>query len=176
MIWPGTSDPYKRKKTFKFLAITAGIGIVAVMFTLLVVNPFIAGQPRSACINDIDTNWKIQFTVEIIVDNLKVPIPANVGITDECQRAIYTLSDDGTVYAEWTEDPEFEIGHFMWIFKIPLKDMDQTKSSIYVNDKESPHFSHHPLQDGLHYKIVLTSKDYDSSKDKDFLPELKTSD
>ena len=27
MIWPGTSDPYKRKKTLKFLAITAIIAI-----------------------------------------------------------------------------------------------------------------------------------------------------
>ena len=29
MIWPGTGDPYKRKKTIKFLIITAIIGISA---------------------------------------------------------------------------------------------------------------------------------------------------
>lgn len=170
MIWPGTSDPYKRKKTIRFLAITAGIGIAAVLTTMLVVNPMIGEQPRNACINDINTPWKIKFTVEIMVDNKEVPIPANVGITEECQRAIYTLSDDGTAYAEWKEDPDFEIGHFMWIFKVPLRDMDQDKSAIYVNGKESPHFTTHPLQDGYHYKIVLISKDYDTSKDKDFLP------
>ena len=171
MIWPGTNDPYKRKKTIRFLAISFGIGIIAVLIVSTMVNPLILEQPRHACINDLDTNWGIEFTVEIIVDNLEAPIPANVGITDECQRAIYTLSDDGIVYAEWTEDPEFEIGHFMWIFEIPLRDMDQSKSAVYVDGKESPHFTKHPLQDGLHYKIVLTSKDYDSSKDKDFLPE-----
>ncbi len=173
MIWPGTGDPYKRKKTIRFLAISFGIGIVAVLIVSMGVNPFILEQPRHACINDLETNWKIAFTVEVIVDKIEAPIPANIGIKDECQRAIYTLSNDGTVYAEWTEDPEFEIGHFMWIFEIPLRDMDQDKSTIYVNGKESPHFTKHPLQDGLHYKIVLTSKDYDTSKDKDFLPELE---
>ena len=30
---------------------------------------------------DIDANWKISFTVELIVDNLEVPIPANVVVS-----------------------------------------------------------------------------------------------
>ena len=53
----------------------------------------------------------------------------------------------------------------------PLRDMEQSKSTIYVNGKESPHFINHPLQEGYHYKAEFTSKDYDTSKDKDFLPE-----
>ena len=59
MIWPGTGDPYKRKKTFKFLGITAGIGAVAVLITMLVVNPFIGEQPHNSCIDHIEKNWKI---------------------------------------------------------------------------------------------------------------------
>ena len=171
MKWPGATDPYKRKRSFKFLGISAGVGMVAVLLTLLVVNPFIGEQPRHACIQDIDTKWNISFTVELVVDNLKAEIPANIGITDDCQRAIYTLTNDGTVYAEWKEDPHFEIGHFLWVFEFPLRDMDQDKSTIYVNDKKSPHFTKHPLQDGYHYKAVFTSKAYDDSKDKDFLPD-----
>ena len=88
-----------------------------------------------------------------------------------CQRAIYTLTDDGTVYAEWKEDPQFEIGHFLWIFKFPLRDMDETKSKMYVNGIESDNFIKTPLQDGYHYKAVFTSKAYDEAKDKDFLPQ-----
>ena len=65
----------------------------------------------------------------------------------------------------------FEIGHFLWIFEFPLRDMNQEKSTIYVNEKESPHFINHPLQDGYHYKAVFTSKAYDDAKDQDFLPE-----
>ncbi len=41
MIWPGMGDPYKRKKTIKFLLFSAAIGAVAVIFTTMVVNPFI---------------------------------------------------------------------------------------------------------------------------------------
>ena len=172
MIWPGMGDPYKRKKTIKFLLFSAAIGAVAVVFTTIVVNPFIGDQPRSACINDIEKNWKISFTVEVYVDNEKADIPANIGFMEGgCQRAIYTLSNDGTVYAEWKEDPEFEIGHFLWIWDFPLKDMEQSKSTMYVNGKESEHFISHPLQDGYHYKAEFTSKDYDTSKDSDFLPE-----
>ena len=172
MIWPGMGDPYKRKKTLKFLLFSAAIGAVAVLFTTMVVNPFIGEQPRSACINDIEKNWKISFTVEVYVDNQIADIPANIGFMEGgCQRAIYTLSDDGTVYAEWKEDPEFEIGHFLWIWDFPLRDMEQSKSTMYVNGKESEHFISHPLQDGYHYKAEFTSKDYDTSKDSDFLPE-----
>lgn len=172
MIWPGMGDPYKRKKTIKFLLFSAAIGAVAVIFTTIVLNPFIGDQPRSACINDIEKNWKISFTVELYIDNQKADIPANIGFMEGgCQRAIYTLSDDGTVYAEWKEDPEFEIGHFLWIWDFPLRDMEQSKSTMYVNGKESEHFISHPLQDGYHYKAEFTSKDYDTSKDSDFLPE-----
>ena len=57
----------------------------------------------------------------------------------------------------------------MWDF--PLRDMDQTKSTIYVNDKKSSHFINHPLQNGYHYKAEFTSKAYDEAKDTDFLPE-----
>ena len=171
MIWPGMGDPYKRKKIIRFLLISAGIGSATVLFVAMIVNPIIGEQPRSSCINDIEKNWKISFTVELLVDGEKADIPANIGFEGECQRAIYTLANDGTVYAEWKEDPEFEIGHFLWIFKFPLRDMEQSKSTIYVNGKESEYFIAQPLQDGFHYKAEFTSKAHDESKDSDFLPE-----
>ena len=49
-----------------------------------------------------------------------------------------------------------------------LRDMEESKSTMYVNGKESPHGINHPLQEGYHYKAEFTSKDYDTSKDKDF--------
>jgi len=171
MKWPGMGDPYKKKKTIRFLGLSAGVGAITVLITILVVNPFIGEQPRNACINNIETNWKVSFTVELYVDNQKAGIPANVGFMEGgCQRAIYTLTDDGTVYAEWKEDPQFEIGHFLWIFKFPLRDMDETKSKIYVNGRESENFINTPLQDGYHYKAMFVSKAYDEAKDKDYLP------
>ena len=170
MKWPGMGDPYKKKKTLRFLGLSAGVGAITVLITILVVNPFMGEQPHNACINNIEKNWKLSFTVELYVDNQKADIPANVGFMDGCQRAIYTLTDDGTVYAEWKEDPQFEIGHFLYIFKFPLRDMDETKSKIYVNGRESENLIKTPLQDGYHYKAVFTSKAYDETKDKDYLP------
>ncbi len=51
--------------------------------------------------------------------------------------------------------------------------MEQTKSKTYVNGVESDEFINAPLQDGYHYKVVFTSKAYDSSKDRDFMPPQK---
>jgi hypothetical protein len=48
--------------------------------------------------------------------------------------------------------------------------MDQSKSKIYVNGVLSDDFISSPLVDGYHYKAEFTSKEYDSSKDTDFLP------
>ena len=33
--------------------------------------------------------------------------------------ALYTLTDDGTIYAEWMEEYEFEIGHFPVVMGFP---------------------------------------------------------
>ncbi len=171
MIWPGMGDPTKRKKTLKFLAITAIIAISVGLGSTLVQGQLNQDNPLKVCINDKETPYKIKATLELIIDSKKVDIPANIGLTDgECHRTMYTLTDDGTIYAEWEEEYPFQIGHFLWMWDFPLRDMDQSKSTMYVNGKESPHFINHPLQDGYHYKGVFTSKAYDESKDSDFLP------
>ncbi|HJJ23477.1 MAG TPA: hypothetical protein OQH54_07165 [Nitrosopumilus sp.] len=171
MNWPGMGDPYKRKKTLKFLAITAIIAISVGLGSSLIQGQLGQNNPLKVCIEDRETPYKIKATLEIIIDGLKTDIPANIGLDDgNCQRTMYTLTDDGTIYAEWEEEYPFEIGHFLWMWEFPLKDMDQGKSTIYVNGNESPHFINHPLQDGYHYKAVFTSKAFDESKDTDFLP------
>jgi hypothetical protein len=171
MIWPGMGDPYKRKKTLKFLLITAIIAIsVAVVstFAQAALNP---NDPLKVCINERITPYKIKVSLELFVDGEKANIPANIGFSEECKRSMYTLTDDGTIYVEWDEEYAFEIGHFLWMWEFPIKDMDQSKSKIFVNGKESEHFISHPLQDGYHYKAEFTSKAFDESKDTDFLPE-----
>ena len=113
MIWPGTSDPYKRKKTIRFLIITAIIGISVAAASASIQYVVNADNPLKACINDRGTPYRIAATLELIVDGIEAKIPANIGNTDECQRTMYTLSDDGTIYAEWEEEYPFEIGHFL---------------------------------------------------------------
>jgi len=172
MKYPGMGDPYKRKKTLKFLAITAIIAISVGVGSSLIQGQLGQNNPLKVCIEDRETPYKIKATLEIIIDGLPTPIPANInsGLDGECQRTMYTLTDDGTIYAEWEEEYPFEVGHFLWMWDFPLRDMDQKKSTVYVNDKESSHFINQPLQDGYHYKAVFTTKAYDESKDTDFLP------
>jgi hypothetical protein len=127
-------------------------------------------DPLKNCIDKRTTYFKISATLELFVDGRKADIPANIGFEEGCQRSLYTLSNDGTIYAEWDEEYPFQIGHFLWIWDFPLRDMDQSKSKIYVNGVLSDDFISSPLVDGYHYKAEFTSKEYDSSKDTDFLP------
>ena len=83
---------------------------------------------------------------------------------------MYTITDDGVIYAEWEEVYPFEIGHFLWIWDFPLKDMDLSKSRIVVNGVESTLFINEPLVQGYHYKAEFTSKEHEEAKDTDFLP------
>ena len=170
MIWPGTNDPVKRKKTIRFLIITAIIAISVGVGSSIIQGQLTQNDPLKVCINDRDTPYKIKASLELYVDKNKADIPANIGFENGCQRTLYTISDDGTIYAEWEEEYPFEIGHFLWTWDFPLRDMDQSKSKIYVNGKESEHFINHPLQDGNYYKAEFISKAYDESKDSDFLP------
>ncbi len=170
MIWPGMGDPYKRKKTLRLLVVTAIIGGVVFFGAQAVTSQLQKNDPLKSCIDNRDTPYKVSATLELIIDGLKADIPANIGFEEGCQKALYTLNNDGVIYAEWQEEYPFEIGHFLWTWDFPLRDMDQSKSQIYVNGIFSDDFIHAPLVDGYNYRAEFTSKAFDISKDTDFLP------
>ena len=170
MIWPGMGDPYKRKKTIRLLIFTAIIGAVVFFGAQGITGILSANDPLKNCINERDTPYRISATLELYVDGLQADIPANIGFEEGCQKSLYTLTSDGVIHAEWEEEYPFEIGHFLWMWEVPLRDMDQSKSRILVNGQVSDQFIHSPLFDGYVYKAEFTSKAYDSSKDTDFMP------
>ena len=170
MIWPGMGDPAKRKQTLRFLLITAVIAKSVGVGSSIVQSQLSTSDPLKNCINNRDTPYRISATLELYVDGHKADIPANIGFKEGCQKSLYTVSNDGTIYAEWEIEYPFEIGHFFWIWEFPLRDMDQSKSRVFVNGMESPDFIRAPFVDGYHYKAEFTSKAYDESKDTDFLP------
>ena len=110
MKYPGLGDPAKRKKTLRFLAITAIIAISVGVASSLIQGQLSQNDPLKVCINDRDTRYVISVQLELYVDKNKADIPANIGFEDGCQRTLYTLTDDGTIYAEWVEEYPFEIG------------------------------------------------------------------
>jgi hypothetical protein len=176
MIWPGMGDPAKRKKTLKFLALTAAIGISVGVASTFVQQWFHIDDPLRVCINNVETNYKITATLELYVDKEKIMIPANIGNNENCRHSLYTLSNDGIIYAEWKEKYPFEIGHFLWAWTtfhengFPIRDMDQAKSKIYVNGKEFKDYIRAPLTDGYHYRAEFITKTYDKTAEHDFAP------
>ena len=107
MIWPGMGDPAKRKKTIKFLGITAAVALGAYFASFGVIGFLSADDPLKQCINNRDIKYKISATFELIVDKQKVEIPANVGISEGCKKSLYTLLNDGVIYAEWEKEYPF---------------------------------------------------------------------
>jgi len=170
MNWPGMGDPTKRRKTLRFLGITAIIAISVGVGSSLIQGQISQNDPLKVCINERDTQYTISVKLELYIDKQRAEIPANIGFDEGCQRTLYTLNDDGIIYAEWVEEYPFEIGHFLWSWDFPMRDMEQSKSKIIVNGKESPHFINEVLVDGYTYRAEFTSKDYDTSKDADFMP------
>jgi len=178
MRWPGTGDPRRRKKTIRFLIILLIIG-VSVGVTSSVVQGFLGqSDPLKVCIEDRNTPYKMSVTLELYVDGNKAVIPANVGfegtidgvLKSDCQHSLYTITDDGTIYAEWEEEYPFEIGHFLWIWEFPMKDMDESKSRMIVDGKETDEGIHVLLKHGSVYRAEFYSEGFDESQESDFLP------
>ena len=179
MRWPGTGDPRRRKKTVGFLIKLLILGVSVGVTTFVILGYLGQSDPLKVCIEDRNTPYKLSVTLELYVDGKKANIPANIGFGDslgddllasDCQRTMYTLTNDGTIYAEWEEEYPFEIGHFLWIWEFPMKDMDESKSRILIDGKESDSFIHALLKDGSVYRAEFYSEGVDESKESDFLP------
>ena len=179
MRWPGTGDPRRRKKTVGFLIKLLILGVSVGVTTFVIVGYLGQGDPIKVCIEDRNTPYKLSVTLELYVDGKKANIPANIGFGDslgdellasDCQRTMYTLTNDGTIYAEWEEEYPFEIGHFLWIWKFPIKDMDDSKTRVMIDGKETDEGIHVHLKDGSVYRAEFYSKEFDESKEADFLP------
>jgi len=178
MRWPGTGDPRRRKKTIKFLIILLIIGVTVGVSSSVIQGFLGQSDPLKVCIEDRNTPYKMSVTLELYVDGNKAVIPANVGfegtidgvLKSDCQHSLYTITDDGTIYAEWEEEYPFEIGHFLWIWEFPMKDMDESKSRMIVDGKETDEGIHVLLKDGSVYRAEFYSEGFDESQESDFLP------
>ena len=170
MNWPGMGDPTKRKQTLKFLIITAAIAISVAAASTAVQTQLNVDNPLKVCINNRVTPYEISATLELYVDGQKADIPANVGFDDGCERTMYTLTDDGKIYATWEEEWPFELGHFLWMWDFPLRDMDESRSTVLIDGKPVNSFIRVPFVDNEHYVAKFMTKEYDDAKDHDFLP------
>ena len=178
MRYPGMGDPNKRRKTIRFLIILLIIGVVVGVSSSIIQGWLGQSDPLKVCIQDRNTPYKISVTLELYIDGIKAVIPANigfeagevVGVKSDCQHSLYTLTDDGTIYAEWEEEYPFEIGHFLWIWEFPIKDMDDSETRVMINGKETDEGIHALLKHGSVYRAEFYSEGFDESQESDFLP------
>ena len=178
MRWPGTGDPRRRKKTIKFLIILLIIGVTVGVSSSVIQGFLGQSDPLKVCIEDRNTPYKMSVTLELYVDGNKAVIPANVGfegtidgvLKSDCQHSLYTITDDGTIYAEWEEEYPFEIGHFLWVWEFPIKDMDESKTRVMIDGKETDEGIHVLLKHGSVYRAEFYSEGFDESQESDFLP------
>nr|AIF21454.1 hypothetical protein [uncultured marine thaumarchaeote SAT1000_05_A05]AIF21576.1 hypothetical protein [uncultured marine thaumarchaeote SAT1000_05_B05] len=171
--------PKEKEKTIRFLIILLIIGVVVGVGSSIIQGWLGQSDPLKVCIEDRNTPYKISVTLELYIDGNKAAIPGNIGFGDslgddllasDCQRTIYTLTDDGTIYVEWEEEYPFEIGHFLWVWEFPIKDMDDSKTRVMIDGKESDMGIHTLLKHGSVYKAEFYSEGFDQSKESDFLP------
>ncbi|MBM3905910.1 MAG: hypothetical protein FJ354_04410 [Thaumarchaeota archaeon] len=176
MNWPGLGNPAKRKGTIRYLIITGVIAISVGTASIFIQQWMNMDNPLRVCINDIESKYKISTTLELYVDKQKIEIPANIGNNENCRHSLYTLTNDGTIHAEWKQEYPFEVGHFLWTWTtyhengFPMRDMDESKSKVYVDGSESPYYIREPLVSGAHYKIEFYTKGYDEASERDFAP------
>jgi hypothetical protein len=159
MFWPGMGDPTKRKKMLRFLAISAAVGVTVVLLSTTLISQVKEQDPLyHKCVNGLDIQYHVSATLDVQVDGKKwiKPIPTTDTPSD-CQKSMVFL-DDGTIRGIWTKKYPFEVGQFLWMSGFPLRDMDETKSKIYVDGVESSDFIHTVVEDGSHYKAVFATK------------------
>ena len=184
MRYPGMGDSNKRRKTIRFLIILLIIGVTVGVGSSIIQGWLGQSDPLKVCIQDRNTPYKMSVTLELYIDGNKAAIPANigfevgevVGVKSDCQHSLYTLTDDGTIYAEWEEEYPFEIGHFLWTWTnyhaqgFPMKDMDDSKTRVMIDGKETDEGIHVLLKHGSVYRAEFYSEGFDESQESDFLP------
>jgi hypothetical protein len=160
MFWPGMGDPTKRKKMLRFLAISAAVGVAVVLISTTAISKIKDQDPLyHKCLNGLDIQYHVSASLEVLVDGKKwiKPDTSSTNTPKDCERSMI-FSDDGTIRGTWIKKYPFEVGQFLWMSNFPLRDMDETKSKIYVNGVESDKFIHTIIQDGVHYRAEFSTK------------------
>lgn len=67
---------------------------------------------RNTCVNHGGISMHIHPKLTIIVEDQVASIPANVGVTEECMKAIHTHDTTGTLHVEFLTPFDFTLGDF----------------------------------------------------------------
>lgn len=96
---------------------------------------------RDRCVDHTGISMHIHPVVSITIDGAPYPIPANIGISNTCMKAVHTHDDSGAIHLEYPEQHDFTLGDFFAVWGQPL-------SATQVLDKTSNAYTFTVTADG----------------------------
>lgn len=76
------------------------------------------------CTTDMATEYHIHSELQIIINGVETPIPANLGIQPSCMTSIHTHEGGGVIHVESPVAKDFTLGDFFTVWK---KDFSKNK-------------------------------------------------
>lgn len=143
------------------LATIAVFGLIAFAIFWNSIFPRTNRNVALACTNGLAIKYHMHYDLKIIAEGQEKIIPANIGLTQNCMRAIHTHDEGGTVHIESPEKRDFALSDFFAVWgEIFSKDeilgyktdLDR-KIKMTVNGKESSDYENFVPQDDD--KIVI---------------------
>jgi hypothetical protein len=150
--------PEKRKMLLVSMGKLAAIGIAAGLGTIALTSYFRSQDPIYQCIENPEQQpYQLSVPIAVTEDGFPTPVPAGVGIEENCIRPIHTL-EQNVIHVGYSRPHEFTLGHFLyyWIGN----DLSNYDTQVYVNGE--PHtdgsFLDIPLRQGDSIRIDFTSR------------------
>ncbi|KKW19404.1 MAG: hypothetical protein UY63_C0014G0001 [Parcubacteria group bacterium GW2011_GWA2_51_10] len=114
-------------KATKTVLITGAVVIAAVVAAYLYVFPKPAATTTGEvpCLkNGIPLTQHLHPLLHIFVGTVEESIPANIGLSPTCERAVHTHSDDvasGTIHVESQDSHRYTLGNFFAVWGKPIE-------------------------------------------------------
>lgn len=121
---------------------------------------------RDLCIEHQGLGMHIHPEVSIKVDGEPVEIPANIGITEGCMKAVHTHDTSGTIHLEYIKPHDFVLGDFFANWGQPFSQTqlmdktvdDQHEIVVKVDGEVSTDYEKLVLKDKQKVEIEYKSK------------------
>lgn len=125
-------------------------------------DPLATEYLRETCVNHEDElGMHIHAQLDIYVEGEQVEVPGNIGITEDCMRALHTHDADGVIHVEYPEEYTFYLEDFFdnWgelfsdtqLFNLDAD--DEHTITMYVNGEQNFDYEWLAIEDGQHIEI-----------------------
>ena len=131
-------------------------------------------QPQYDIPCSTSENFHTRSRLTIIVDGKELPLPANIGVDQECTREIHTHNEDGIIHIESAVDRGYTFADFLNVLGITLDQQGYT-AKLTVNGAFNDNDPNFKLEDGqeiiLEY-ITLPIGEVSTNSDSTGTPEI----